>query len=78
MQKILILFLFTIYGLILFYSGSNSPVIPKTPASLAPFIYKINEPWTSELETPEAKLATKLQNSSVSAKIITRKGKIFF
>ncbi|XP_043476330.1 breast cancer type 2 susceptibility protein-like [Leptopilina heterotoma] len=44
---------------------SNSPVIPKTPASLAPFIYKINEPWTSDLETPEAKLATKLHNSSI-------------
>lgn len=29
-------------------------VIPSTPLSLLPFLSKINEQWTSDLETPQA------------------------
>lgn len=29
-------------------------VIPSTPLSLLPFLNKINEQWTSDLETPQA------------------------
>lgn len=42
----------------------GQPVVPSTPSSLAPFITKINEPWTSELETPDAKLIAKAKISS--------------
>jgi len=32
----------------------NDAIVPSTPLSLLPFLNKINEQWTSDLETPQA------------------------
>lgn len=39
-------------------------VIPSTPLSLLPFLNKMNEQWTSDLETPQAQIGTKPTTSS--------------
>lgn len=39
-------------------------VIPSTPLSLLPFLSKINEQWTSDLETPQAQARKKPPTSS--------------
>lgn len=45
-------------------------VIPSTPLSLLPFLNKINEQWSSDLETPQAQQpCTKLTTSSTGGVI---------
>ncbi|XP_071566622.1 uncharacterized protein [Temnothorax nylanderi] len=44
-------------------------VIPSTPLSLLPFLNKINEQWSSDLETPQAQARTKPMTSSTTEEI---------
>lgn len=39
-------------------------VVPSTPLSLLPFLNKVNEQWSSDLETPQAESHTKPVTSS--------------
>lgn len=46
-----------------FYIVDNRPstaIVPSTPLSLIPFLNKMNEQWTSDLETPQAQPYTNL------------------
>ncbi|XP_011691211.1 PREDICTED: breast cancer type 2 susceptibility protein-like isoform X2 [Wasmannia auropunctata] len=50
---------------------STDAVIPSTPLSLLPFLSKINEQWSSDLETPQAQAQTKPMTVSAGRTEVT-------